>query len=57
LHWLELGTVQTGIGKGDPAWKFKCTTAARGMYIRIILNFKAAFPLTTEPFTALSEKQ
>ena len=26
---MELGTVQTGIGKVDPAQKFKCTTAAR----------------------------
>ena len=24
----ELGTIQTGIGKIDPARKFKCTTAA-----------------------------
>ena len=27
---IELGTVQTGTGKVDPARKFKCTTAARG---------------------------
>ena len=26
----QLGTVQTGTGKVDPARKFKCTTAARG---------------------------
>ena len=26
---IELGTVKTGIGKVDPALKFKCTTAAR----------------------------
>ena len=26
---IELGTVQTGTGKVDPARKFKCTTAAR----------------------------
>ena len=26
---IELGTVQTGTGKVDPAQKFKCTTAAR----------------------------
>jgi len=35
LLWLvlsiELGTVQTGTGKVDPARKFKCTTAARGL--------------------------
>ena len=29
---IELGTVQTGTGKVDPAWKFKCTTAARVMF-------------------------
>ena len=33
LHWQvlskELGTVQTGTGKVDPARKFKCTPAAR----------------------------
>jgi len=29
---IELGTVQTGTGKVDPARKFKCTTAARGIY-------------------------
>jgi len=28
---IELGTVQTGTGKVDPARKFKCTTAARDM--------------------------
>ena len=27
---IELGTVQAGTGKVDPARKFKCTTAARG---------------------------
>ena len=26
---IELGTVQTGTGKVDPARKLKCTTAAR----------------------------
>ena len=26
---IELGTVQTGAGKVDPARKFKCTTADR----------------------------
>ena len=30
---IELGTLQTGIGKVDPARKFKCTTAARVMVI------------------------
>ena len=30
---IELGTVQTGIGKIDPARKFKCTTAARVMCV------------------------
>ena len=30
---IELGTVQTGTGKVDPARKFKCTTAARDQII------------------------
>ena len=30
---IELGTVQIGTGKVDPARKFKCTTAARERYI------------------------
>ena len=29
---IELGTVQTGIGKVDPARKFKCTMAARELH-------------------------
>ena len=29
---IELGTVQTGTGKVDPARKFKCTTAAREVW-------------------------
>ena len=29
---IELGTVQTGTGKVDPARKCKCTTAARDSY-------------------------
>ena len=31
---IELDTVQTGTGKVDPAWKFKCTTAERGFYTK-----------------------
>ena len=42
LHWLilsiELGTVQTGTGKVDPARKFKCTTAARDVNILHIID-------------------
>ena len=30
---IELGTVQTGTGKVDPAQKFKCTRAARDHHI------------------------
>jgi len=39
LHWLvlsiEVGTVQTGTEKVDPARKFKCTTAAREVNQRL----------------------
>ena len=34
---IELGTVQTGNGKADPAQKFKCTTAAR-VKLKYIFN-------------------
>jgi len=30
---IELGTVQTGTGKVEPAWKFKCITAARAVSV------------------------
>ena len=37
---IELGTVQTGSGKVDPARKFKCTTAAHGIksYMFLIIT-------------------
>ena len=32
-------TVQTGTGKVDPAWKFKCTTAARAQVTPVFLGY------------------
>ena len=37
--FLELGTVQTGTGKIDPALKFKCTTAPVTSKVGYILHF------------------
>ena len=34
---IELGTVQTGTGKVDPARKFKCITAARGVIVSLTI--------------------
>ena len=36
---IELGTVQTGTGKVDPAWKFKYTTAARDINVSLNSEF------------------
>ena len=36
---IELGTVQTGTGKIDPALKFKCTTAPVTSKVGYILHF------------------
>ena len=38
---IELGTVQTGTGKVDPARKFKCTTAARDIYSIVSKQYTA----------------
>jgi len=41
---IELGAVQTGTGKVDPARKFKCTTAAR------VYSFNSLFFLQVSVF-------
>ena len=47
---ILLGTVQTGMGKVDPARKFKCTTAARELQ-REQLEITSTVPLM--PFNEL----
>ena len=36
---IELGTVQTGTGKVDQAWKFKYTTAVRDINVSLNSEF------------------
>ena len=41
---IELGIVQTGTGKVDPARKFKCTTASRELNVPVFLDKFTSVP-------------